>query len=135
MLQRRTLLGAAGAAAFAYKAAPAFFERVKKDIKRPVEPARQSPKISAWPGQGIHATWIGHTTVALSIDGFTILTDPVFSKRIGVSLGPVTIGLKRLVEPAAALASIPKPDLILLSHAHMDHFDIPTLRRLENRGT
>src|SRR5581483_5792921 len=50
-------------------------------------------------------------------------------------LGPLTIGLKRLVAPAAAIAAIPRPDLILLSHAHMDHFDIPTLRRLENRGT
>jgi L-ascorbate metabolism protein UlaG (beta-lactamase superfamily) len=124
-----------GLAAFAYRAAPAFFRRINADRKRAVQPAPLNPQIASWPTQGLHAAWIGHSTVALSIDGFTILTDPVFSERIGLSLGPLTVGLKRLVEPAAALRSIPTPDLILLSHAHMDHFDIPTLRHLENRGT
>jgi L-ascorbate metabolism protein UlaG (beta-lactamase superfamily) len=69
------------------------------------------------------------------MDGFTAVTDPVFGNRAGFNLGPVTVGIKRLVEPAAALDRIPHPDLILLSHAHMDHFDLPTLRRLENRAT
>jgi L-ascorbate metabolism protein UlaG (beta-lactamase superfamily) len=73
--------------------------------------------------------------VLLQLDGFTILTDPVFSLRIGLNLGPVTVGLKRLVDPAAEIAELPSIDLILLSHAHMDHFDIPSLRRLENRRT
>ncbi len=125
----------ASLASFAFRAAPMFFERVKADIKRPVERASSIPKIAAWPKDGLHATWIGHSTVMLSIDGFTVLTDPVFSSRIGIRLGPLTIGLKRLVAPAAAIAAIPRPDLILISHAHMDHFDIPSLRRLENRGT
>ena len=124
-----------GLAAFALRAAPLFFERVKRDIKRPVDPALRTPNVAGWPTDGLHATWIGHSTVALSIDGFTVLTDPVFSSRIGIRIGPVTVGLKRLVAPAAPLDAIPRPDLILLSHAHMDHFDIPTLRRLENRGT
>jgi L-ascorbate metabolism protein UlaG (beta-lactamase superfamily) len=124
-----------GLAAFALRAAPLFFERVKDDIKRPVDPAPRTPNVAGWPTDGLHATWVGHSTVALSIDGFTILTDPVFSSRIGIRIGPVTLGLKRLVAPAATLDAIPRPDLILLSHAHMDHFDIPTLRRLENRGT
>ncbi len=110
-------------------------ERVKADMKRPVESSPRIPRIADWPKKGLQATWIGHSTVALSVDGFTILTDPVFSSRVGIKLGPVTVGLKRLVEPAAPLASIPRPDLILLSHAHMDHFDLPTLRRLESRGT
>ena len=59
--------------------------------------------------------------------------DPVFSKRVGLSLGPLTLGLKRLTAPALSQAQIPRPDLILLSHAHMDHFDLPSLRALENR--
>ena len=83
----------------------------------------------------MYAAWLGHTTVLLRIDGFTVLTDPVFSRRIGIGLGPVTVGLKRLVSPALALAELPKIDLVLLSHAHMDHFDLPSLRRLEDRGT
>jgi L-ascorbate metabolism protein UlaG (beta-lactamase superfamily) len=128
-------VGLGGLALFAYEMAPAFFRRVAEDMKRPVEPAARAPQIKAWPKQGLHAAWIGHSTVLLSIDGFTILTDPVFSTRIGVSLGPITVGLKRLVAPAAAVANIPVPDLILLSHAHMDHFDLPTLRSLEQRTT
>lgn len=71
----------------------------------------------------------------LKIDGFTILTDPVFSRRIGLNFGPLTIGLKRLVEPALRLKQLRRPDLILLSHAHMDHFDLPSLRALESRKT
>ena len=45
------------------------------------------------------------------------------------------MGLKRLVKPAVMARHLPKIDLILLSHAHMDHFDLPSLRALENRGT
>ncbi|HYW43990.1 MAG TPA: MBL fold metallo-hydrolase [Bryobacteraceae bacterium] len=99
----------------------------------PPAPARPSPK--AWSDRGLHAAWLGHTTVLLKIDGFTILTDPVFSTRIGIGLGLVTVGVKRLVAPALAPADLPKIDLILLSHAHFDHFDLPSLRRLANRAT
>jgi L-ascorbate metabolism protein UlaG (beta-lactamase superfamily) len=83
----------------------------------------------------LHAAWIGHSTVLLKIDGVTILTDPVFSRRIGIQLGPATLGIKRIVCPALLIHELPRVDLILLSHAHMDHFDIPSLRRLESRST
>ena len=42
--------------------------------------------------QGLHAAWLGHSTVLLKIDGYTILTDPVFSTRAGIHLGPITLG-------------------------------------------
>jgi L-ascorbate metabolism protein UlaG (beta-lactamase superfamily) len=83
----------------------------------------------------LHASWLGHTTVLLKVDGITILTDPVFSTRVGLNFGPLTVGIKRLVAPALRLVELPKIDLILLSHAHFDHFDIPTLRVLESRHT
>jgi L-ascorbate metabolism protein UlaG (beta-lactamase superfamily) len=73
--------------------------------------------------------------VLLKVDGFTILTDPVFSLRVGLGLGPVTLGIKRLTKVACEIDDLPPIDLILLSHAHMDHFDLPSLRRLENRRT
>jgi L-ascorbate metabolism protein UlaG (beta-lactamase superfamily) len=47
----------------------------------------------------------------------------------------LTLGIKRIVEPALRPAQLPKIDVILLSHAHMDHFDIRSLRRLESRHT
>jgi L-ascorbate metabolism protein UlaG (beta-lactamase superfamily) len=71
----------------------------------------------------------------LKIDGFTILTDPVFSPRVGINLGLFTLGPKRIVEPALEAARLPQVDLVLLSHAHMDHFDLPSLRMLENPKT
>ena len=102
-------------------------------MKREVEPAPRRPRLNAWPQTGLHAAWVGHSTVVISIDGFVVVTDPVFSNRIGIRVGSATLGLKRLVEPALTPAEIPRPDLILLSHAHMDHFDLPSLRRLERR--
>jgi L-ascorbate metabolism protein UlaG (beta-lactamase superfamily) len=122
-------------AAAAYRIAPHFWNRFSEDIKRTVEPATLRPHIRNWPSSGLHAAWIGHSTVFLSLDGFTILTDPVFGSRVGINFGPVTLGLKRLIDPAVPLQEIPRPDLVLLSHAHMDHFDLPSLRRLENQGT
>ncbi|MFB3829174.1 MAG: MBL fold metallo-hydrolase [Bryobacteraceae bacterium] len=76
---------------------------------------------------------MGHATVLLKIDGFTILTDPVFSERVGLNLGPLTLGLKRLVAPALRPRQLPRIDLVLLSHAHMDHLDIPSLHALEDK--
>jgi L-ascorbate metabolism protein UlaG (beta-lactamase superfamily) len=100
-----------------------------------VLPAPFTPRPQDWPDRGLHATWLGHSTVLLKIDGMTILTDPVFSRRAGIGIGPFTLGIKRIVAPALALRALPKIDLILLSHAHMDHFDLPSLRRLANRDT
>lgn len=108
---------------------------MSEDRKRSVGLPPSKPRHSEWSATGVHAAWIGHSTVLIRLDDFTILTDPVFSTRIGIGLGPFTLGLKRLVHPAIDLAEIGTPDLILLSHAHMDHLDRPSLRILENRGT
>jgi L-ascorbate metabolism protein UlaG (beta-lactamase superfamily) len=140
-MHRRTIVGGAGftgvaaLGSFVYRAAPEFWRRVAQDGKREVLPAPHRPDPKSWGDRGLYAAWLGHSTVLLKIDGFTLLTDPVFSTRIGIGLGPVTLGLKRIVEPALDIADLPKIDLVLLSHAHMDHFDLPSLRRLESRGT
>jgi L-ascorbate metabolism protein UlaG (beta-lactamase superfamily) len=139
-LGRRTLLstggvGLVGAGALLYQAAPGFWQQYTREFKRPVAPPPLVPNPRNWPDQGLHGAWLGHSTVLLKIDGITILTDPVFSTRAGLHLGVVTLGVKRLVAPALNQANLPPVDLIVLSHAHMDHFDIPSLRRLESRGT
>jgi L-ascorbate metabolism protein UlaG (beta-lactamase superfamily) len=103
--------------------------------KRPLLAAPFTPHPAQWSDRGLYAAWLGHSTVLLKLDGFTILTDPVFSRRIGVNLGPLTIGMKRLVSPALGLKEMPRPDMVLLSHAHMDHFDLPSLRALESKTT
>ena len=115
--------------------APAFFRRWSEEARRPIAPALHRPTPGYWPDRGLHAAWLGHSTVLLKVDGTVILTDPVFGTRVGLSLGPLTLGVKRLVRPALRIREIPRPDLILLSHAHMDHFDMPSLRSLGHSQT
>jgi L-ascorbate metabolism protein UlaG (beta-lactamase superfamily) len=137
--RRRWLAAGAGVTALgaglAYRRSPFLVDLLLNGFGRDVPPAPARPHPRAWPERGIHAAWIGHSTVWLKIDGFSILTDPVFSRRIGLDFGLFTFGPKRLIEPALAAAELPRPDLILLSHAHMDHFDLPSLRALEHRQT
>lgn len=122
-------------ARFLRQAAPAFFRELSREYGRESEPAPLHPDPRQWPDTGLHAAWLGHSTVFLKIDGFTIVTDPVFSARIGLGLGPITLGIKRLVDVATSAKELPHVDLILLSHAHMDHFDLPSLRFLESKRT
>jgi L-ascorbate metabolism protein UlaG (beta-lactamase superfamily) len=118
-----------------YGRTPELWGQMLDEMVTPILPAPRRPDPRSWPDKGLFATWLGHSTVLLKIDGFTILTDPVFGPKIGVALGPFTVGFKRLVEPAVSLRRLPHIDLILLSHAHMDHLDRPSLRKLENKGT
>ena len=75
-------------------------------------------------------TFIGHASFLLRLDGVTILTDPVFSERCS----PVSwAGPRRVRAPGLALAALPRIDLVLLSHNHYDHMDLPTLRQLHRR--
>ena len=124
-----------GTARFLRQAAPAFFREISKEYSRESLAPEFTPQPKLWRGEGLHAAWLGHTTVLLKVDGFTILTDPVFSARVGVSVGPLTVGIKRLIDVALDPEGLPPIDLILLSHAHMDHFDLPSLRTLENAQT
>jgi len=112
-----------------------FWDRWAADMKRDVLPPPQRPDTAAWGDRGLYAAWLGHASVLLKVDGVTILTDPVFSDRVGLSLGPFTLGLKRLVAPALTVSDLPRIDVVLLSHAHMDHLDLPSLRSLEDGRT
>jgi L-ascorbate metabolism protein UlaG (beta-lactamase superfamily) len=122
-------------ARFLRKAAPAFFRELSKEYSRETLTPDFTPHPKLWKAEGLHSAWLGHSTVLLKIDGFNILTDPVFSSRVGIGIGPLTVGIKRLVGVALPPKDLPPIDLILLSHAHMDHFDLPSLRNLEGPGT
>ncbi len=137
---RRFLLGgtvgAAGLGLAAYKAIPSmFWKQLSDDLSRDVNAAPLKPDPSKWPDTGVHAAWLGHSSVLLKIDGYTLVTDPVLNKWIGVDLRVATVGMKRLVAPALAAKELPKVDLILSSHAHMDHLDLATMRELEQPNT
>lgn len=88
------------------------------------------PSPRCWDPEGITAAWLGHSTVLLNFYGLTVLTDPALFRRIGADTCFGTIGAKRLVAPALRPWQLPPIDLVLLSHAHMDHFDPATLRSL-----
>lgn len=65
--------------------------------------------------------------------GTWILTDPIFSPVLGINVFGIPLGMPRRTPPALPLDALPKPDLILLSHAHIDHTDLPTLETLTQR--
>ncbi len=127
--------GAAAAAWSAYRVSPAFWKNLPREMQREVLDPPHVPDPSRWPDRGLYGAWLGHATVLLKIDGYTMVTDPVFSNHAGLHFGPVSLGVKRLVAPAVAMEKLPRVDLILVSHAHMDHLDIPSLRRLESKST
>lgn len=89
--------------------------------------SRPSPK--DWSDQNITGSCLGHSTVLLNFRGLWILTDPVFSSRVGPGIGPFVIGPKRFLKPALKPHQFPQPDVIVLSHAHFDHLDRRSLRR------
>jgi L-ascorbate metabolism protein UlaG (beta-lactamase superfamily) len=71
----------------------------------------------------IEVTWIGHATVLFRIEDRWFLTDPVLGKRMGHLI-------PRNVAPGIDPAELPPLDAVLISHAHFDHLDIPSLRRV-----
>lgn len=76
---------------------------------------------------GLRVTWMGHSTLLIEIDGFRILTDPVWSERASFVQ---FAGPKRFYPAPLALQDLPPLDVILLSHDHYDHLDRATIRQL-----
>jgi L-ascorbate metabolism protein UlaG (beta-lactamase superfamily) len=101
------------------------------DSLRTPAPATAKPQPSKWSDNEVTVCWIGHATVLINFCGVTVLTDPVLGSRIGLSLGLGTAGPKRFIAPALKLKELPPIDLVLLSHAHMDHMDLSSLARLK----
>jgi L-ascorbate metabolism protein UlaG (beta-lactamase superfamily) len=94
-------------------------------------PAPLKPDLTNWTDQPLAAAWLGHATVLLRVGEMTILTDPVLCNRVGIGLGLITGGPRRHVAPALAVRELPPIDLMLISHAHFDHLDRPTLVKLD----
>jgi L-ascorbate metabolism protein UlaG (beta-lactamase superfamily) len=97
----------------------------KPQIAIPVE----SP-LATWAtpvSSGLRATWLGHSTLLIEIDGVRVLTDPVFGPRAS----PVSFaGPKRFHPVPASIAQLPPLDVVLLSHDHHDHLNPQSIREL-----
>jgi L-ascorbate metabolism protein UlaG (beta-lactamase superfamily) len=81
-------------------------------------------------GTGLRATWLGHSTVLLEIDGFRVLTDPVWGAR--ASPWPF-LGPRRFQPVPVPVEALPDLDAVIVSHDHYDHLDLPTIRALAPR--
>ncbi len=78
----------------------------------------------------VSATFIGHASFLLQIGGLTLLTDPVYSRRVS----PLSFaGPKRVRAPGQPLHALPDIDILLISHNHYDHLDLATVRDVQAR--
>jgi L-ascorbate metabolism protein UlaG (beta-lactamase superfamily) len=82
------------------------------------------------PESGLRATWLGHSTVLIEVDGLRVLTDPVWGPRASPSR---LAGPKRFQPVPVPLRAMPPVDLVIVSHDHYDHLDYPTIRELAKR--
>ena len=84
----------------------------------------------AWqraPASGLRATWLGHSSVLIEIDGHRVLTDPVWGTRASPFR---LIGPKRFQRAPLRLRELPEVDVVVISHDHYDHLDYPTIHAL-----
>lgn len=108
--------------------AKSFGEFLKWQLTKPrkrapfVTPRRENDGALVRDANAPSLTWIGHATFVQRLGGKVIATDPIWSKRIHT--------IPRLCAPGVELEACPAIDVVTVSHAHYDHMDVPTLRRI-----
>lgn len=81
-------------------------------------------------GDELRLYYVNHSTFLVQTAGVNLLTDPVWSERVGpLPLG----GPRRVADPGLAFGQLPPIDVVLISHNHYDHLDLPTLKSLYER--
>lgn len=81
--------------------------------------------------EALGVTPVGHATFLIQMEGLNILTDPIWSERCS----PVSwAGPRRRSPPGIRFEELPPIDVVLVSHNHYDHLDLPTLDRLAEKG-
>ncbi|HKR02956.1 MAG TPA: MBL fold metallo-hydrolase [Pyrinomonadaceae bacterium] len=120
-------------ARFARQHARRFLSQRLAEAGRPIPAAPHRPVPNRWDDDSLTVAWLGHATVLINFYGTWLLTDPALRSHVGVNVAGMTFGPRRLVEPALSVAELPPLDAVLVSHAHMDHCDLGTLRRLPRK--
>jgi L-ascorbate metabolism protein UlaG (beta-lactamase superfamily) len=89
------------------------------------------PNPSAWRDDRLTIANLGHATLLMNYFGVRVLTDPALFERVGLAIGSLfSIGPKRVSAPPLAPGDLQNLRVILITHAHMDHLDIPSLKTL-----
>lgn len=101
--------------------------------RRDVPLAPNTPDPDSWGDNAVTLAWLGHATVLINFYGVRILTDPVLFPRIGIDAWLTSIGPLRLTSCALQPSELPAIDLVLVSHAHFDHLDTPSLAAVRGR--
>ncbi|GEC03031.1 MBL fold metallo-hydrolase [Streptomyces spinoverrucosus] len=84
------------------------------------------------PATGLRLTWLGHSSVLAEIDGQRVLFDPVWGERCS----PFAFaGPKRLHPVPLPLTALGPVDVVVISHDHYDHLDMPTIKALADTDT
>jgi L-ascorbate metabolism protein UlaG (beta-lactamase superfamily) len=120
-------------ARFARQHARRFVGERLSEIRTPIPAAPHKPSPASWSDERLTVAWLGHATVLINFYGTWLLTDPALRSHVGVNLAGLTLGPRRLVQPALEIKELPPLDAVLVSHAHMDHCDMGTLKRLPRR--
>ncbi|MFC0845063.1 MBL fold metallo-hydrolase [Streptomyces noboritoensis] len=113
-----------------------YFEKEQRALRAPVGNipvhATTLADLAKPPATGLRLTWMGHSSVLAEIDGRRVLFDPVWGERCS----PFAFaGPKRLHPVPVPLASLGPVDVVVISHDHYDHLDLPTIRGLVGTGT
>ena len=103
------------------------------EISQDVRPAPHKPLPAGWADNAITLAWLGHATVLINFYGVRVLTDPALFPRIGLDGWIASIGPLRLTACALTPRELPEVDVVLVSHAHFDHLDTPSLRAVRGR--
>lgn len=120
-------------ARFARQHAGRFVGQRIAESRVPIANPPHRPRPETWSDDRLTISWLGHATVLINLYGTWLLTDPALRSHVGVNVAGLTLGPRRLVQPALAIDDLPPLDAVLVSHAHMDHCDLGTLRRLPRR--
>jgi len=120
---------AVGGLRIVFKVLPQYFSnKAQVEPKQPLGPFHTDASLYATESaSGLRVTWFGHSASLIEIDGIRVLVDPVWEQRAS----PFSfMGPKRFFEPTIPLQSLPRIDVVLISHDHYDHLGADTVRQL-----